>query len=139
MTARQIIVRVMIALAMIAVLGIIFATQSRDPRIISITTATALDDRCRPISVTHTYAPTDTFYLAVQIANYHGDAPLIARWRSANMQPVSTTFAGDAAGEGFIGFVLHNDNAWPAGTYFVDILYHDKVLQSIHLKFESPR
>jgi hypothetical protein len=124
-------------LAALIGLTVIFALQNRDPQVVKIEMATALDALYRPLAVTDAYAPDQPFYASVQVRGYRGDAPLVARWRSPNMEPVLTPFEGDARGEGFVGFALSNEVDWPEGAYFVDILYGDMVLATTEFRVED--
>src|SRR5687768_13784224 len=124
-------------LAALIALTVVFALQSRDPQVTSIEMATALDALYRPLAVTETYTPAQPFYASVRVTGYRGDAPLTARWRSPNMEPVLTPFDGDAKGEGYVGFALSNDVDWPEGVYFIDILYFDTVLATAEFYVEE--
>lgn len=124
---------------LIALIGltVVFALQNRDPQVVSIEMATALDALYRPLAVTESYTPDQPFYASVRVSGYRGDAPLVARWRSPNMEPVLTPFEGDAKGEGYVGFALSNEVGWPEGAYFIDILYYETVLATTEFRVED--
>lgn len=124
-------------LAAVIGLAVVFALQNRDPQVTSIEMATALDALYRPLAVTESYAPDQPFYASVHVTGYRGNAPLVARWRSPNMEPVLTPFEGSARGDGYVGFALSNEVDWPVGVYFIDILYYDTVLATTEFNVEN--
>ena len=97
--------------------------------------ATALDDRYRPVEVTDTYKPDDTFFASVEVKGARSDEPLRARWFYEGEEITTSPLASDLAGDLYAGFVLSNQDApWPVGSYRVDILYEDDVLGSTSFK-----
>jgi hypothetical protein len=90
--------------------------------------AAALDDLYRPIEVTDTYHPGDTFFASVEISDYRGGKPLIARWFYYGMEIDTSAYEGEQVGSGYVGFTLNSDLPWQVGDYRIDILYDDKLL-----------
>jgi hypothetical protein len=108
-----------------------FNSLNRQPIIKEVRVAAALDDQFRPIGVTDVYAPENDFFVSVEVTNYDGTDPLIARWLYEGKEITQTRLASQLAGTLHVGFTLHNENPpWPTGRYRVDILYNDKILES---------
>jgi hypothetical protein len=124
-------IRSVVVLVLLIALWIVFATQGRNPIVTNVIMATALDDRYRPVEVTETYTPADTFFASIEVKGVDGDEPLLARWIYEGEEITTSPLASDLAGDLYAGFVLTNqDTPWPVGRYRVDILYEDDVLGS---------
>lgn len=103
----------------------------------SITPAKALDMAYRPIQATESFSPYDTFYMSVELKNYHAGAPLYARWYYEDRDITQTSLNVDLNGDIFAGFVLRNDQPpWPPGAYRVDIIYQDTMIGSQTFRVE---
>ncbi len=116
-------------LAILIGLAVFYSLRSQPPRVISITPATALDDAYRPINATDTFGPEDTFFIAVELKGYRGDAPLVARWYYEDEMITDTPLDAPLQGDIYAGFVLRNDDPpWPTGQYRVEIRIRDQAL-----------
>jgi hypothetical protein len=127
---RQGIIRSVIMLILLTVLAVYMALKPRDPEVVSIITATALDEDYQPVEETDTYQPDDTFAVSVQVVDFPPDAELTARWRLEGDVIRETVFESEFSGSGYIGFVLDSSEPWPAARYSVEIVYEGKVLDS---------
>ncbi len=128
---------VIMAIALVA-LAIFMALRPRPPEVLSITLTRALDNAYRPIAPTTTFGPQETFFVSVELRGYRPGSDLTARWRYDGQVIVDTELVAEGIGDGYAGFVLHNDNPpWPAGRYTVEILYEGEVLASAEFGVEE--
>jgi hypothetical protein len=127
---RQGIIRSVIMLILLTVIAVYMAIKPRDPEVLSITTATALDDNYEAVEAATTYTPDDTFFVSVEVIDFPQDAELTARWRYEGDVIRETVFESEVPGSGFIGFVLDSSEPWPVARYSVEIVYEGKVLDS---------
>ncbi len=99
---RQGIIRSVIMLILLTVLAVYMALKPRDPEVVSIITATALDEDYQPVEETDTYQPDDTFAVSVQVVDFPPDAELTARWRLEGDVIRETVFESEFSGSGYI-------------------------------------
>lgn len=89
---------------------------------------------------TTTFAPTDTFYCNVSLANAPDDTKVKAVWTAVSVEGEDPNLEIDSAevetGDGTMYFELSNSGAWPAGTYKVDLYLNDKLDRSIEFQVE---
>ncbi|MBN1120460.1 MAG: hypothetical protein JXJ17_05240 [Anaerolineae bacterium] len=127
---RQGIIRSVIMLIFLTVIAVYMAIKPRDPQVLSITTAAALDDNYEAVDPTDTYAPGDTFFVSVEVIDFPQGADLTARWRYEGEVIRETVFESEVPGSGFVGFVLDSSEPWPEARYSVEIMYEGEVLDS---------
>jgi hypothetical protein len=74
---------------------------------------------------TSTFAPDDTFYYVVDLANAPDDTSVQAVWTAIEAKGASANSVIDEAtithGDGNIVFDLTNNGPWPVGSYKVDV------------------
>jgi serine protease Do len=80
---------------------------------------------------TTSFGPEDVFYLTVGLANAPDDTRVKAVWTAVDAEGAdANTVLDDAeltSGSATLTFDLQNDNAWPAGSYKVDLYLNDKL------------
>lgn len=79
----------------------------------------------RVTGVTTMFAPTDTMFLAVIVANPDADSRLTARWTAEDGSVVDSSGQNVERDMGTSSsvtqFRVMHDNAWPVGKYTVDV------------------
>lgn len=89
---------------------------------------------------TTTFAPSDTFYCIVDLQNAPDDTVVKAAWTAVDVADTEANTAIDetelTSGSGTLHFELANDNAWPAGTYKVDLYINDKLAQTVEFNVQ---
>ena len=89
---------------------------------------------------TTTFAPSDTFYCIVDLQNAPDDTVVKAAWTAVDVADTEANTAIDetelTSGSGTLHFELSNDNAWPAGTYKVDLYINDKLAQTVEFNVQ---
>lgn len=109
---------------------------------ISVSTANISDARLTKdeagTRTTTTFAPADTFYLLVDLANAPDDTTVKAEWTAVSAEGADPNTVLDNVeltnGSGTLTFDLQNDNPWPAGDYKVDIYLNDELDQTLTFK-----
>ncbi len=78
---------------------------------------------------TTTFAPDQTFYLVVDLANAPSDTKVKAVWYSVDEAGAATQLAEkEIVGSGSpISFNASNSNGWPVGNYKVELYLNDKL------------
>ncbi|MEZ4515063.1 MAG: trypsin-like peptidase domain-containing protein [Chloroflexota bacterium] len=92
---------------------------------------------------TTVFAPDDTFYAIVNLANAPDDTKVKAVWTAVDV--------GDAAapnylldeveltsGDGLLTFDMNNDGAWPAGSYKVDLYLNGELDRTLDFRVQAP-
>ena len=85
---------------------------------------------------TTTFAPTDTFYLIVELNNAPDDTTVRAVWYAVDggdVAPANTLIdeATLTSGSGTLTFDLVSDTQWPPGTYRVELYLNDEIAQTL--------
>jgi len=85
---------------------------------------------------TTTFAPTDTFYLLVDLANAPDDTTVRAVWYAVDVGDVApaNTLIDEAtltSGSATLTFDLVSDTQWPPGTYRVELYLNDELSQTL--------
>ena len=85
------------------------------------------------------FAPDQTFYCIVNLANAPEDTKLKAVWTAVEVEGKQPNVFIDqaettAGGQNVFTFSLSNDQPWPAGKYKVDLYLNDKLDRT--LEFE---
>ncbi|MCA9898414.1 MAG: serine protease [Ardenticatenaceae bacterium] len=109
---------------------------------ISVSTANISDARLTKdeegTRSTTTFAPADTFYLLVDLANAPDDTTVKAEWTAVSAEGADPNTVLDNVeltnGSGTLTFDLQNDNPWPAGDYKVDIYLNGELDQTLTFK-----
>jgi serine protease Do len=87
---------------------------------------------------TTTFAPDDTFYLIVNLANAPEGTKVKATWTAVNAEGApANTHLDDVeltSDGGTLTYDLKNDGPWPAGDYKVDIYLNDELNQTLTFK-----
>ena len=86
---------------------------------------------------TTTFEPSDTFYLLVDLANAPDDTTLKASWYAVDVGAAAApnTLIDEASmttGSAVVTFDLAHDDAWPPGTYKVDLFLNDELNQTLN-------
>jgi hypothetical protein len=80
---------------------------------------------------TTTFAPDAVFYAVVTLANAPSDTNVKAVWYAVNAVGTAANYKIDevttTTGDGVVPFTLTNNNAWPVGTYKVELYLNDKL------------
>jgi hypothetical protein len=91
-------------------------------------------------SITTTFAPTDTFYLNVSLANAPEDTVTKAVWYAVNVDGTDPNTKLNETpithGDGTLTFKLGNDQGWPAGDYKVEIYLNDKLDRTLEFNVQ---
>lgn len=89
---------------------------------------------------TTSFASDAIFYAIVKLDNAPDDTALKAVWYAVNAEGVEPNFKIDevslTTGAGTIPFNLTNDNAWPVGTYKVELYLNDKLEKTLDFSVE---
>lgn len=89
---------------------------------------------------TTTFAPEDTFYCNVELANAPDDTKVKAVWTAVAVEGADPNTPLDETeletGSGMVHFNLTNSSAWPAGQYKVDLYLNDELDQTIEFTVE---
>jgi serine protease Do len=87
---------------------------------------------------TSTFAPNDTFYLLVDLANAPDDTTVKAEWTAVSVAGADPNTVLDnvelTSGSGTLTFDLQNDSPWPAGDYKVDLYLNGELDQTLTFK-----
>lgn len=87
---------------------------------------------------TTTFAPEDTFYLIVNLANAPEGTKVKATWTAVNAEGADpNTHLDDVeltSGSGTLTFDLANDGPWPAGDYKVELYLNDELDRTLDFK-----
>ena len=89
---------------------------------------------------TTVFAPEDTFYCNVDLANAPDDTKVKADWTAVSVEGADPNTKLDSTelqtGSGVLNFKLTNDNLWPAGKYKVDLYLNDKLDRTIEFEVQ---
>ncbi|GIK55029.1 MAG: PDZ domain-containing protein [Chloroflexi bacterium] len=87
---------------------------------------------------TTTFAPGDTFYLLVDLANAPDGTKVKASWTAVNAEGAPPdTHLDDVeltSGSGTLTYDLKNDGPWPVGDYKVDLYLNNELNQTLTFK-----
>ena len=89
---------------------------------------------------TTTFAPEDTFYCLVTLANAPDDTTVRAVWTAVEVEGTNPNTVIDEStvdsGSGTLEFNLTNSNLWPAGSYTVELYLNDKLDRTIEFEVQ---
>jgi hypothetical protein len=89
---------------------------------------------------TTTFAPQDTFYCIVQLANAPDDTKVKAVWTAVEVAGNDPNTQIDEAemeyGSGSVTFNLTNNGDWPTGKYKVEIYLNDKLDRTLEFSVQ---
>ncbi len=89
---------------------------------------------------TTTFAPSDTFYCLVRLANAPDGTMVRAVWTAVEVEGSDPNTLIDESsvesGSGSLEFNLTNSNLWPAGSYKVDLYLNDELNQTIEFSVQ---
>jgi len=89
---------------------------------------------------TTVFAPDETFYCIVELANAPDDTTVKAAWTAVEAEGVEPNLFIDEAelttGSGTLHFELSNDNLWPTGKYKVDLYLNGKLERTIEFEVQ---
>ena len=98
-------------------------------------TARSVDGDYRPLDVTDTFAPEDTFHCAVRVTGLPKGARVAAQWYYEGQLIEETLYVAEKRGSGYIAFQLSNaPNRWPVGAYRVKILVEGEPRQTVDFR-----
>jgi len=90
--------------------------------------------------LTSVFAPGDTFYCQVDLANAPDDTKVKAVWTAVQVEGADPNTHLDetelTAGSGTVTFKLENANPWPAGKYKVELFMNDKSAQTVEFEVQ---
>ena len=111
-------------------------TSSHVPplEILDAVTSRGVDGDYAPVDVISQFAPSDTFYCAVRVADAEQNAEIVARWYFGDAQISEEVYKTETSGTGYVAFELTNEQPWPEGLYRVEILSAGGVLRSVEFR-----
>lgn len=87
------------------------------------------------------FKPNEVFYAIVDLANAPDDTTTKATWYAVNAQGLEANYKLDETaltqGSGQLTFSLTGNQAWPAGTYKVEIYLNDKLERTLEFQVEA--
>jgi hypothetical protein len=87
-----------------------------------------------------TFAPEDTFYCVVELANAPDDTKVKASWTAVEVEGADpNTFLDQAeltTGSDTLHFNLTNNGPWPVGKYKVDLYLNDTLDRTLEFRVE---
>jgi hypothetical protein len=90
---------------------------------------------------TTVFAPQDTFYLIVELANAPDDTTVRAVWTAIEAEGVDPNFFIDEAeltsGSATLTFDLANNQPWPPGRYKVDLYLNGELEQTLEFTVQA--
>jgi hypothetical protein len=90
---------------------------------------------------TEVFAPEDTFYVLVDLANAPDGTTVKAVWVAVDADGVDFDTVIDEAelttGDGRLTFDLANDQLWPEGNYKVDLYINDNLERTLECSVEA--
>ncbi len=90
---------------------------------------------------TTVFAPEDTFYVIVELANAPDDTKVKSVWTAVEVEGFDPDLLIDDAeltsGSGTLTFNLSNDNLWPNGKYKVDLYIDDKLERTLEFEVQE--
>lgn len=105
-----------------------------------ITDAFMTQDPATGVATT-VFAPEDTFYLLVELANAPDSTDVKAVWVAVDVDNVDFDTVIDEAelttGDGQLTFDLANDDLWPVGNYKVDLYLNDNLERTLEFSVEA--
>jgi serine protease Do len=112
---------------------------------ISLSTANITDARLTKdetgAQTTSTFAPGDTFYLLVDLANAPDDTKVKAAWTAVNVTGADpNTILDDVEltnGSGTLTFDLVNNGSWPAGEYQVELFLNGESVRTLPFRVSA--
>lgn len=88
------------------------------------------------------FAPDDTFYLLVALANAPDDTKVKADWTAVSVEGADPNTVLDnvelTTGSGDLTFDMANDAPWPAGEYKVDLFLNGELDQTLTFNVQAP-
>jgi uncharacterized protein YfaS (alpha-2-macroglobulin family) len=97
---------------------------SGPPTIVAAVAAKSLDDDYKPVDPTSTYAPSETFYISVQVKNMMSGSNVTVKYAYEGefVPELDTTVIADKAGSGYYGFNLTPPtDGFPVGAYTAEV------------------
>lgn len=89
---------------------------------------------------TTVFAPDETFYCVVELANAPDDTTVKASWTAVEVEGVEPNLFIDetelTTGSGTLHFELSNDNLWPTGKYKVDLYLDGKLERTLDFEVQ---
>jgi hypothetical protein len=90
---------------------------------------------------TTVFAPDETFYCVVELANAPDDTMVKAAWTTAEVEGTDPNSLIDEAelttGSDTLHFKLTNDGLWPNGKYKVDLYLNGKLDRTLEFEVQS--
>ncbi|NLG71597.1 MAG: hypothetical protein GX495_06100 [Chloroflexi bacterium] len=90
---------------------------------------------------TTVFAPGDTFYLIVDLANAPDSTTVRADWTAVDVEGTEPNLFIDGteltSSDAILTFNLTNDGLWPSGTYKVDLYLNDKLERTIEFQVQE--
>jgi hypothetical protein len=90
--------------------------------------------------LTTVFAPDETFYCVVELANAPDDTTVKAAWTAVEAEGVEPNFFIDEAeltsGSNTLHFKLNNDNLWPGGKYKVELYLNGKLERTLEFEVQ---
>ncbi|MCB0000310.1 MAG: hypothetical protein KDE56_31310, partial [Anaerolineales bacterium] len=92
---------------------------------------------------TTVFAPDDTFYAIVNLANAPDDTKVKAVWTAVDVgNAAAPNYLLDevelTSGDGLLTFDMNNDGAWPAGSYKVDLYLNGELDRTLDFRVQAP-
>lgn len=111
---------------------------TREPRVEEIQLAKGLDAQYKPVNVTTSFDPLETFYCSVKIRNAREGLTMTAKWYYGD-QLLYQTSTPLQKGVGYVGFELTSSEPWPIGNYRIEIYLGDQLAGSAAFSVKAPQ
>jgi hypothetical protein len=102
-----------------------------EPTIERAVTSKNITDDYKPVDETSTYAPEDTFYCSVKVANLKEGQVVTWKWYFGDEFLYEQPLTLDKSGSGYVSAYLTNDQLWPVGDYKVEIFLDDELTKTV--------
>jgi len=90
--------------------------------------------------LTTVFAPTDIFFVNVDLQNAPDDTTVKAVWTAVQVEGADANTTIDEteleSGSGTLNFQLSNSQPWPSGLYKVDLYLNDELNKTIEFQVE---
>ncbi len=109
---------------------------SGPPSIGDVVPAKSLDEGYKPIDPTTVFAPTDVFYISIQVKNLVKGSVVSVKYKLAGEEysDSDTVITADKFGSGYYGFNLSSSGEHPAGKYSAEVSLDGKLVETVEFE-----
>jgi hypothetical protein len=111
--------------------------SSGPPSIGEVVTAKSLDENYKPIDVTSSYQPEDTFYHSVQVKNLAAGSIVKIQYKLDGETYKESTVTAEEGGSGYYGFILESASGHVPGNYTAEVYLDDVLAKTISFTVEG--